>query len=65
MEIYVVIEDIDDYPECGGGEYPDAVFLNRSNAEKYINRKMKERINASYIYYIQTWKTSDSEEENN
>lgn len=26
MKIYVVIEDIDDYYDCGGGAYPDAVF---------------------------------------
>ena len=39
MKIYVVIEDIDDYPECGGGEYPDAVFLNYVNAEKYATKK--------------------------
>ena len=42
MKIYVVIEDIDDYPECGGGAYPDAVYLNYANAEKYATRKKKE-----------------------
>ena len=42
MKIYVVIEDIDDYPECGGGEYPYAVFLNYVNAEKYARRKQQE-----------------------
>ena len=65
MEIYVVIEVFDEYPESGGGEYYDAIFLNRSNAEKYVERKMKERINEAYSYYIQTWKTSDKEEEDN
>lgn len=66
MKIYVVIEDIDDYPECGGGEYPDAVFLNYVNAEKYATRKRKEakaweKTNASYR--VETWKTADEKEE--
>ena len=42
MKIYVVIEDIDDYPEGGDGEFPDAVFLNYTNAERYAKRKQQE-----------------------
>ena len=65
MKIYVVIEDINDYPECGGGEYPDAVFLNYANAEKYVQRKQREtnlwdefNINRT-IWRIETWETTD------
>ena len=65
MKIYVVIEDINDYPECGGGEYPDAVFLNYANAEKYVQRKQREtnlwdefNINRT-IWCIETWETTD------
>ena len=65
MEIYVVIEDIDDYPECGGGEYPDAVFLNYANADKYATRK-KIEANAwgktNVFYKIEAWKTADERE---
>ena len=59
MKIYVVIEDIDDYPECGGGKYPDAVFLNCANAQKYVKKKRKENFDERYGYYIETWTTSD------
>lgn len=62
MKIYVVIEDIDDYPECGGGEYPDAVFLNYANAEKYAQRKNKERFNKKHSYYVEIWHTADEKE---
>ena len=62
MKIYVVIEDIDDYPECGGGEYPDAVFLNYANAEKYAKRQNKERFSKKYSYYVETWETADEKE---
>ena len=68
MEIYVVIEDIDDYPECGGGEYPDAVFLNPVNAEKYAERKRQEA-KAWTVYdreittwRVETWETADEKE---
>lgn len=63
MKIYVVIEDIDDYPECGGGSYPDAVFLNCANAEKYAEKKNKERFRQNYNYYVETWETADEKED--
>ena len=71
MKIYVVIEDIDDYPECGGGEYPDAVFLNYINAEKYTHRKQQEtKARDKYdrertTWRIETWETADERENEN
>lgn len=62
MKIYVVIEDIDAYPEEGGGTYPDAVFLNYTNAEKYAERKNKEKFFENYNYYVETWETADEKE---
>lgn len=62
MKIYVVIEDIDAYPEEGGGTYPDAVFLNHANAERYAERKTKERFFENYTYYVETWETADEKE---
>ncbi len=69
MKIYVVIEDIDDYPECGGGEYPDAVFLNYVNAEKYARRKQQETNTWDDAYdrhrttwRVETWETADEKE---
>ena len=65
MKIYVVIEDIDDYPECGGGEYPDAVFLSYANAEKYAAKKEKEAIawdKTNIFYRVETWETDDEKE---
>lgn len=62
MKIYVVMEDIDDYPECGGGVFPDAVFLNYANAEKYTERKNRERFRQNYSYYVEAWETADEME---
>ena len=68
MKIYVVIEDIDDYPECGGGEYPDAVFLNYVNAERYARRKQQETDTWDEFHTnrttwrVETWETADEKE---
>lgn len=69
MAIYVVIEDIDDYPECGGGEYPDAVFLNCANAERYAKRKQQETKawdrydRERTTWRVETWEIADEKEE--
>ena len=62
MKIYVVIEDIDDYPECGGGEFPDAVFMNFANAVKYAEQKNRKRLHENYNYYVEPWETADERE---
>ena len=70
MKIYVVIEDIDDYPECGGGEFPHAVFLNYANAEKYATRKKEAEAKAWDKYdrdrttwRVEAWETADEMED--
>jgi len=71
MKIYVVIEDIDDYPECGGGEFPDAVFLSYVNAERYARRKQQETDtwnefhNCRTTWRVETWETADEKENEN
>ena len=68
MKIYVVIENIDDYPECGGGEYPNAVFLNYANAEKYATKKKTETKNwdkygkERTTWRVEVWETADEKE---
>ena len=70
MKIYVVIEDIDDYPENGGGDYPCAVFLNYANAAKDAERKQRDanivdEFNAEthrITYRVETWETADEKE---
>ena len=68
MELYVVIEVIDDYPENGGGEYPDAVFLDYINAVIYATRKKietetwNEYDRSRTTWRVETWKTADEKE---
>lgn len=65
MKIYAVIEDIDDYPECGGGEYTDAVFLNYANADKYaIEKKIEANARGVFniFWRVEAWETMDEKE---
>lgn len=65
MKVYVVIKVIDAYPECGGGKYPDAIFLNYANADKYAVKKNIETnaCNKTNVFYkIETWETADEKE---
>lgn len=68
MKIYVVIEDVNDYAECGGGEFPNAVFLNYVNAKKYVERKQQETDaldefnNGRITWRVDTWETADERE---
>jgi len=65
MTIYIVIKKINDYPECGGGKYTDAVFLNYANADKYVTQK-KIETNAlgktDVFYSVEAWETADKME---
>lgn len=66
MKLYVVIEDINDYPECGGGEFPDEVFVNYTSAVKYAMRKQQEAIaedETDVFYRVETWETADEKED--
>ncbi len=71
MKIYVVIEDIDDYPEMGGGSHLDAVFLNYTNAEKYVKQKQHEAdawddfCRDRISWHVETWETADERENEN
>lgn len=65
MKIYVVIEDVDDWPEAGGGEYPDEAFVNYDSAVKYAMRKQQETDaegESNTTWRVETWETADEKE---
>ncbi len=62
MKIYVVIKDVNDYPECGGGDFTDAIFLNHANAEKYAEKKQRETDDQDITWRIEIWETADGKE---
>lgn len=66
MKIYVVCRDVDDYPEMGGGKFPEALFLNRENAERYAAKQHNKWSAQPEIYrdclhawFVEEWETED------
>ena len=42
MKVYIVWQVVDDYPENGGGEYLEDIFLNYEKANKFLKERQKE-----------------------
>ncbi len=42
MKVWTVWEFVDDYPENGGGEFLNKIFLNEDDANTYCNKMNKE-----------------------
>ena len=56
MKIWLVWEDVNDYPESGGGIYLDDIFLEEEDAKAYCeerNEIVKDVENTSF--YVQFW----------
>ena len=48
MKVYIVWEIVHDFPENGGGEYLENIFLSYSKAETFVKKKQKDD---NYISY--------------
>lgn len=42
MKVYLVWEIISDYPEAGGGEYLEDIFLSYDKAKFFLEKKQEE-----------------------
>lgn len=42
MTVYLVWEIISDYPEAGGGEYLEDIFLSYDKAKIFLEKKQEE-----------------------
>ena len=42
MKVYVVVKIVKNWPACGGGKYPDEVFLNYEKAKRHVLRRQYE-----------------------
>lgn len=58
MKIYVVVKVIDDWSACGGGKYPNEVFLDFDKAARYVQKKKHEtdyRDRGRISWRLETW----------
>ena len=57
-KIFIVWEDVDDYPEMGGGEYLEKVFSEKENAERYcaeLNNKKHQKNTSYYVDEVEVF----------
>lgn len=62
MKIYVVVKIIDDCPECGGGKYPDEVFLDFDKAARHVRKRQygtDYRDRNRIFWRLETWEAKE------
>lgn len=56
MIVWTVWENVDDYPEVGGGEYLSEIFADKIDAEIYCDeRNNDENRQENTTFYIRYW----------
>ena len=50
--VYLIWEDVDDWPEDGGGTYLEAIFANKEDADKECERLNKYRPTKETSYFV-------------
>lgn len=55
MKVWIVWENINDYPESGGGIYLDDIFLKEEDANAYCEERNKIVEDFDTSFYVQPW----------
>jgi len=50
--VYLIWEDVDDWPEDGGGTYLEAIFANKEDADKECEKLNKNRPTKNVEYFV-------------
>ena len=50
--VYLIWEDVDDWPEDGGGTYLEAIFANKEDADKECEKLNKNRPTKETSYFV-------------
>ena len=51
--IWIIMEDVDDYPESGGGEFFYRAYANKTDADAYREKLTKNTIDERISYYVE------------
>lgn len=52
MTVYLVWQNVDDYPEEGGGEFLEEIFQKKEDAEKYCKELNNSKFPDNISYEI-------------
>ena len=50
--VYLIWENVSDWPEDGGGTYLEAIFANKEDADKECERLNKNRYSKKVSYFV-------------
>lgn len=59
MKVYLVWEIINDYPEAGGGEYLNEIFLDENKAKDFCKRLTEENEEEEIEYEVRSWEIEE------
>lgn len=59
MKAYLVWEVVDDYPEAGGGDYLEEIFLDEDKAKNYCEQLNKENESKEVKYAVSSWEVEE------
>ena len=52
FDVYLIWEDVEDWPEDGGGTYLEAIFANKEDAGRECERLNKNRRSKKVRYFV-------------
>lgn len=52
FDVYLIWEDVEDWPEDGGGTYLDSIYANKEDADKECERLNKNRYSKKVHYFV-------------
>ncbi len=52
FDVYLIWEDVNDWPEDGGGTYLDSIYANKEDADKECERLNKNRPAKNIKYFV-------------
>ena len=50
--VYLIWEDVAEWPEDGGGTYLEAIFANKEDADKECEKLNKNRYSKNVSYFV-------------
>ena len=52
FDVYLIWEDVEDWPENGGGTYLEAIYANKEDADKECKKLNKNRPSKNVSYFV-------------
>ena len=55
MKVWIVWQDVNDWPESGGGAYVEDIFKTEEEANAFCEKKNHEETHENTSYFVKPW----------